>query len=80
MFKLALLTLATATLTTLAVPMQERSLPTGTVTCGSDKYSPSAISAAITKGQSLYTAGKTLGSGKHFTRSIPVQLISLLLL
>jgi hypothetical protein len=69
MFKFVILTLTAATISTLAVPMQERSLPTGTVTCGSAKYSPSQISAAISKGYQLYQQGQTLGSGEHCTLS-----------
>jgi hypothetical protein len=44
-----------------APPLQNRSLPTGTVTCGSDKYSVSAISAAITQGYKYYQQGSTVG-------------------
>jgi hypothetical protein len=39
-----------------------RSLPTGTVTCGSDKYSVSAISAAISQGYKYYQSGQTVGT------------------
>jgi hypothetical protein len=37
------------------------SLPTGTVTCGSHKFSVSSVSAAVAQGYKYYKAGSTVG-------------------
>jgi hypothetical protein len=57
--KLSLAAIAVAT-TALAL-VTPRSLPTSTVTCGSDKYSVSQISSAISKGYAYLEEGKTIG-------------------
>jgi hypothetical protein len=45
-----------------AVPLEERALPSGTVTCGSNKYSVSQVSAAVSQGYKYKSAGTTVGS------------------
>jgi hypothetical protein len=66
---LAVLALAAAAV---AVPTLElRSLPTSTVTCGSTKYSVSAISAAITQGDGYYNEGTTVGMHARTQPSAP---------
>jgi hypothetical protein len=65
----ALLVLAAATSSTLALVLpaplglspSPLSLPTGTVTCGSHKFSVSSVSAAVAQGYKYYKAGSTVG-------------------
>jgi hypothetical protein len=60
MFKTLATVLIAGTAGVLAAP-GTRSLPTGTVTCGSVQYSVSAVSAAVAQGYKYYKAGSTVG-------------------
>lgn len=60
---LALTTLATALSLSLPTP---RALPSGTVTCGSNKYSVSAITAAINAGVKDLDSGNLPGECAAF--------------
>lgn len=44
------------------VPINERSLPSGTVTCGSNGYSPSQLTAAINAGVKYLNANNLQGT------------------
>jgi hypothetical protein len=43
---------------------ERRALPSGTVTCGSDKYSVSKVESAVNQGFELFEEGETLGKPK----------------
>lgn len=53
-----------------AAPHESRSLPTGTVTCGSDRYSVSAIEAAINAGVDDMNEGNFPGMRHSITLSV----------
>jgi hypothetical protein len=63
-FTSALFVLA-ATAGAFAIPagndLDARALPSGTVTCGSHKFSVSQVSAAVAQGYKYYKAGSTVG-------------------
>ncbi|EIN12043.1 guanyl-specific ribonuclease T1 precursor [Punctularia strigosozonata HHB-11173 SS5] len=44
---------------------QRRALPSGTVTCGSHKYSVSQVSSAVSQGYKDYKAGTEVGSNDY---------------
>jgi hypothetical protein len=48
-----------------APELDARALPSGTVTCGSHKYSVSQVSAAVSQGYKYHQNGQTVGSNSY---------------
>lgn len=61
MFK-SILAVSLLAVSAFAAPLESRALPSGTVTCGSAKYTPAQISAAVSQGYKYKQAGTTVGS------------------
>lgn len=76
MFSFAVVVAALASLAAAspALPLESRALPSGSVTCGSNVYTVSQVSAAVSAGYSH--VGSPLGSSACFDYKLLVQLLT----